>query len=80
MLDQCEVSLVQRIFLSLVSTIQGYFLAIVNEPRVLEPKFALQPCLVCDIFAEWWCQSAHNVRGDLDEERHEEETFTSNTS
>ena len=40
-LDQGEVSFVQRVFLGLMPTVERDFFAIVDQARVLEAEFAL---------------------------------------
>jgi hypothetical protein len=47
---------------------------------VLKSEFALQPRLVCDIFAKRRRQGTHDVCGDLHEERHKEEALAANAA
>jgi hypothetical protein len=63
-----------------VPTIQRHLLAIVDQPRMLEPEFALQSRFIGNVFAKWWCEGAHDVCRDLNKERHEEEAFTADAT
>lgn len=74
-LDQGEISLVQRIFFCLVPVIQRDLFTVVYQPRVLEAELALEARLISDIFAERWGQCTHNISRELHEKRHEEQSF-----
>lgn len=63
-----------------MSVVQRHLFAVVDQPRVLEAELAFQTCLISDVSAEWWSECAHDVRRELHEERHEEETFATDTA
>jgi hypothetical protein len=80
MLDQREITLVQRIFLCFVPVVQRHLFAIVNQAGVLEAELAFQARLISDVSTEGRSQRAHDVRRELHEERHEEEPFAANAA
>lgn len=41
MLDECEVALIQGVFLRFMSGIQRHLFTPINQPTVLESEFAL---------------------------------------
>lgn len=74
--DQGEVALVQRVLFRFMPVVQGNFFAVVDEARVLEAELAFQSCFFGHIFSEWRRQSAHDVGGELDEQTHGEQSFS----
>jgi hypothetical protein len=78
MLDECEVALVQRVFLCLVTVIKSHLFTVVYQPRMLKSEFALQSRFIGDVLAKWRCKSSHDRRRYLNNQTHEEETFATN--
>ncbi len=77
MLDECEISLIQRIFLRFMAIVQCNFFAVINQPRVLKPKFALQSSFLCHILSKRRCQCPHNICRKLNKQAHGKKSLSS---